>query len=67
MVIRQLRLNNYISTGQITNHTGTPLVADYNNIVAGRTRSTRQTFISRRRMPFGTPRSICRIPMVCGM
>lgn len=28
---------DYITNGQITNHTGTPLVADYNNIVIGKT------------------------------
>jgi hypothetical protein len=30
-------VNNYILTGQITNHTGTALVADYNNINLGKT------------------------------
>lgn len=30
-------VNNFISTGQITNHTGTTLLVDYNNIVVGKT------------------------------
>jgi len=30
-------VDNFILTGQITNHTGTPLVADYNNIIVGKT------------------------------
>jgi hypothetical protein len=30
-------VNAYILTGQVTNHTGTPLLVDYNNIVAGKT------------------------------
>jgi hypothetical protein len=34
---QQDSVNNFILTGQITNHTGTPLVADYNNIVIGKT------------------------------
>ena len=34
---QQDSVNNFILSGQITNHTGTPLVADYNNITVGKT------------------------------
>src|SRR5258708_16579289 len=33
----QQSVNDYILSGQITNHTGTALVADYNNITLGKT------------------------------